>query len=525
MSSREIVMDISDSAVGKEIGKDTSKNTRKATRREWIGLAIIALPCVLYAMDLTVLNLAVPSLSADLKPTAAQLLWIVDIYGFLAAGSLLIMGSLGDRIGRRKLLLIGCTAFGLLSLLAAFARSAEMLILARALLGLAGATLAPSTLSLISNMFHDDRERTFAVSVWVASFSLGGALGPAVGGLLLAHFWWGSVFLLSIPITALVLIVGPALLPEYRNPNAGRLDILSAVLSLAAVLPIVYGIKLAAEGDSPAWAASAVALGLMFGVLFVRRQMRLADPLLDLRLFKQPALTAALAINVLDFFVGFGILVLVAQYLQLVLGLTPLEAGLWSIPAGLGFVVGSLLTSFVLKLMRPAYVLGCGLMLGASGLALMAHASVTQSLILIVLGNVLFAIGSAPSVTIVADLVVSSAPKNRSGAASALSETASEFGGALGIALLGSLATYLYRSALSGSMPRDVPGDAMTTALRGIGPASSLAQNLDNSTALLAAAQHAYTNAATITFSTAAAITLLTAILAVAVFRDLKSHG
>ena len=497
----------------------------RATHREWIGLAIIALPCILYAMDLTVLNLAVPSLSADLKPTAAQLLWIVDIYGFLAAGSLLIMGALGDRIGRRRLLLIGSAFFGLLSLVAAFARSAEMLILARALLGIAGATMAPSTLSLISNMFRDDRQRTFAVSVWVASFSFGGAIGPVVGGLLLSHFWWGAVFLVPIPITALLLIVGPVLLPEHRTTNAGRLDILSAALSLAAVLPIVFGIKLVAEGGNLEWAASAVALGLVFGVLFVRRQMVLPDPLLDLRLFKRPAVAVALGINILDFFVGFGILVLVAQYLQLVLGLIPLEAGLWSIPAGLGFVVGSLLTSAVLKLMRPAYVLGFGLTLAAGGLALMAYAAEMHSLILIVLGNVLFSIGSAPGITIVADLVVSAAPKERSGAASALSETASEFGGALGIALLGSLATLLYRSALGVAMPTDVPANAMETALRGIGAASGLAPTLSYGAALLSAARSAYTRAADVTFSTAAGIVLLTAIVAVAMLRGLKTQG
>jgi DHA2 family multidrug resistance protein-like MFS transporter len=254
----------------------TDLNPGKATHREWIGLAIIALPCIVYAMDLTILNLAVPSLSADLKPTAAQLLWIVDVYGFLAAGSLLMMGTLGDRIGRRKLLLIGSAFFGLLSVVAAFARSAEMLIVARALLGIAGATMAPSTLSLISNMFPNDREKTFAVSVWIASFSLGGAIGPAVGGVILAHFWWGAVFLAPVPVMALSLIVGPVLLPEYKNANAGRLDIVSAILSLAAVLPVIYGIKRAAEGDSLPWAASAVAVGLVFGVLFVRRQSSLA---------------------------------------------------------------------------------------------------------------------------------------------------------------------------------------------------------------------------------------------------------
>ena len=497
----------------------------KATRREWIGLAVLALPCVIYAMDLTVLNLAIPSLSADLQPTAAQLLWIVDIYGFLAAGSLLVMGTLGDRIGRRKLLLIGSASFALVSLLAAFAQTAGVLILARALLGIAGATMAPSTLSLISNMFMDERERTFAVSVWVASFSFGGAIGPVVGGALIGFFWWGAVFLAPIPIMVLLLIFGPRLLPEHKNPDAGRIDLLSAVLTLAAVLPIIYGIKRAAEGGSAPVAVAAIAVGLVCGATFLRRQASLADPLLDVRLFKRPALAAALAINVLDFFVGFGILVLVAQYLQLVLGLTPLQAGLWGLPAGLGFVVGSLLTSPALKLMRPAYVLGSGLILGAGGLVLMAHAGQSHSLVLMVLGNTIFAIGAAPGTAIVADFVVSSAPQERSGAASALSETVSEFGGALGIALLGSLATFLYRSVLGSTIPAGIAADAIETALRGIGPASSLAPAIDGGAQLLSAARNAYTTAADVALLAGAGIMLLTAALALAAFRNLKTPG
>ena len=199
-----------------------------AGRREWIGLGVLALPCLLYSMDLTVLNLAVPHLSADLEPSSTQLLWIVDIYGFLVAGSLITMGTLGDRIGRRRLLLTGAVAFGAASMLAAFSFTAPMLIAARAILGVASATLAPSTLSLLRNMFLDPRERTVAVGVWIASFSAGGALGPLLGGLLLEHFWWGSVFLVNVPVMLLLLALGPRLLPEYRDPNPGRLDPISA---------------------------------------------------------------------------------------------------------------------------------------------------------------------------------------------------------------------------------------------------------------------------------------------------------
>ena len=227
--------------------------TRRAGRREWAGLAVIALPCLLATMDLEVLNLAVPALTADLQPSSAQLLWIIDIYGFMVAGSLITMGTLGDRIGRRRLLLIGAAAFGAASVVAAFSTSAEMLIATRALLGVAGATLAPSTLSLIRNMFTDPGQRTVAVAVWATSFSVGAAIGPLLGGVLLEWFWWGSVFLLDVPVMVLLLVVGPVLLPEYKDPGAGRLDLPSAAMSLAAVLLLIYGLKhlaLAGSGRS-----------------------------------------------------------------------------------------------------------------------------------------------------------------------------------------------------------------------------------------------------------------------------------
>jgi DHA2 family multidrug resistance protein-like MFS transporter len=502
---------------------DAQNPSGKASRREWVGLAVLALPCILYAMDLTVLNLAIPSLTTDLKPTAAQLLWIVDIYGFLAAGALLIMGGLGDRIGRRKLLLIGSAVFAAVSVLAAFSNSAAMLIVARGLLGIAGATMAPSTLSLINTMFRNEREKTFAVSVWVSSFSFGGAIGPVVGGALIAHFWWGAVFLAPIPIMALLLILGPKLLPEHRSKTAGRVDIVSAILTLATVLPIIFAIKHIAEGGDVQLAGLAAAIGVISGVVFVRRQLTLEDPLLDLRLFRLPALSAALAINALDFLVGFGILVIVAQYLQLVLDLSPFMAGLWGVPAGLGFVVGSLLTSALLKVLRPAYVLSGGLVLGAVGLALMAYAIEVQSLILITLGNTLFAVGSAPGTTVVADFVVSSAPEDQSGAASALSETCSEFGGALGIALLGSFATFLYRHTLAAALPVGIPAPVTETALRGIGAARAAAEALSGGTPLLEAAKHAYTNAAGATLVLSAAITVLTALVAVTMFKTRAS--
>src|SRR5260221_9906631 len=249
----------------------------RATRREWIGLAVIALPCLLYAMDLTVLNLAVPQLSADLKPTSSQLLWIVDVYGFMVAGLLITMGTLGDRIGRRRLLLIGACAFGVASVLAAFSTSAAMLIGMRAVLGIAGATLAPSTLSLIRNMFADPAQRTFAIGGWITSYSVGGAIGPLLGGVLLEHFWWGSWFLMAVPVMVLLLLVGPVLLPEFRDPSAGRLDLASAAQSLAAVLAVIYGVKSISQERPDRLPGPCVPAGGGVGRAVVRRREKRAD--------------------------------------------------------------------------------------------------------------------------------------------------------------------------------------------------------------------------------------------------------
>lgn len=496
----------------------------RATRREWIGLAVIALPCILYAMDLTVLNLAVPSLTASLKPSAAQLLWIVDIYGFFVAGSLLTMGTLGDRIGRRRLLLIGAVAFGLASILAAFAQTAEMLILARAVLGIAGATLAPSTLSLITNMFRDDRERTIAISVWVASFSTGGAIGPVVGGILLNYFWWGSVFLIAVPIMVVLLLVAPKLLPEYKDPQAGRLDILSAALSMAAVLSIIYGIKSLAEGGELPVSIGAVTLGLAIGIVFAWRQLRLEHPLLDLSLFARPAFAAALGINVFGFFALFGMFLVVAQYMQLVLGLTPFEAGLWSLPMGIGFVVGSLITPVLLSRMRPAYVLAQGLTVAAVALVVMGLTAPSRDLLTLITADTVLSLGLAPVATIAADLVMSSAPPERAGAASGVNETSSEFGGALGIALLGSILTVLYRGSLGDSLPADLSGEAVAMALRGIGGAHSAAETLpEGGVALLEAARVAYADAMLVTSLLGAAIVFIAAVTTIAMFRGMRT--
>ena len=487
----------------------------KAGRREWVGLAAIALPCVVYAMDLTVLNLALPALSEDLEPSSTQLLWIVDIYGFLVAGLLITMGTLGDRIGRRRLLLIGAAAFGAASVLAALSTSAEMLIAARALLGVAGATLAPSTLALIRNMFADPQERTFAIGVWITSFSGGAAIGPLVGGLLLEQFWWGSVFLLAVPVMALLLVVGPRLLPEFRDPEAGRLDLVSAAASLVAVLAVIYGLKQLAQDGAGWMPALAIVGGLAVGTAFVRREGRLADPLIDLRLFRVPAFSGALAANTIGFFVNFGIAVFIAQYLQLVLGLSPLEAGLWTVPWAAGFIVGSMLTSAIVSRIPPPSAIVGGLVLAAAGFVLLTQVG-AASLPLLVTASVVLALGLAPVFTLAADLMVSAAPPERAGAAAGISETSSEFGGALGIAVLGVVGTAVYRAEVSEAVPADVPPEPADAARDTLGGAVSAGSELPAPFGgeLVDAAREAFTQALQLVAVLSAAVLLAAALLA-----------
>lgn len=498
----------------------------KAGRREWIGLAVLMLPTLLIAMDLTVLHLAVPSLSADLRPSSAQLLWITDIYGFMIAGSLITMGTLGDRIGRRRLLMFGATAFGVASVLAAFAPTAQLLIAARALLGVAGATLMPSTMSLIRNMFLDPRQRTAAIGIWVSGFSAGSAIGPLLGGVLLEYFWWGSVFLLGVPVMAVLLVVGPLLLPEHKDPNPGRFDLLSAVMSLAAVLLVIYGLKQAAENGTTVLAMLPALVGLGIGVVFVSRQRTLTDPLIDLRLFGVPEFSASLATYTIGVFAAFGSFLFVAQYLQLVLGLSPLQAGLWSVPGAVTFIVGSNLAPKVVQRIRPAYVVSGGLAVAAVGLVMLALVG-ADSLALVVLGNTLMSLGFGFTFTLTVDMVVSAAPPERSGAASALAETGAEFGGALGLAVLGSLGIAIYRARVAAAMPADVPSESAEAILETLGGAAMIAANLpaEVSAELLASARDAFVLGMQFTSAIGAIIMLGLVFLTATMLRDLEIVG
>lgn len=484
----------------------TDAATAMAGRREWIALAVIALPCLLYSMDLSVLYLAVPSLTAELRLSGSQLLWVSDIYGFTLAGFLITMGTLGDRIGRRRLLLSGAALFGAASVLAAFATSAAMLIAARALLGIAASTLAPSTLSLIRNMFLNPRQRTIAIGIWVTSFSAGSAVGPALGGLLLHFFWWGSVFLIAVPVMVLLLAVGHTLLPEYRDPQPGRFDLVSAGLSLVSVLAMVYGVtEFAATGTGRVPVACFLA-GCAFGLAFLHRQRKLTEPLMNLRLFHRSAFTAALTANTLSLFLIFGTFFLTSQYLQLVLGFSPLKAGMWSVPPSCGFFVGALIAPALMRRRGAGSTMACGLAVAAVGLALLTQVPGNggYGLALTLAGSALLTLGVSPVVTLATDLIVSAVPPAQAGQASGLSETGTELGGALGIALLGSVTTavfrgHLHETATAGGRPETL-ADAARAAATLPGSAGS---------SLLDAARDAFTQG----LHVAAAVSVLIAVL------------
>ena len=493
----------------------------RASRRDWIGLWVIALPCLLYSMDLTVLNLALPRLSEDLRPTSAQLLWIVDIYGFVLAGFLITMGTLGDRIGRRRLLLIGAAAFGIASVAAAFSRSAGMLIATRAVLGIAGATLAPSTLSLIRNMFLDPRQRTVAIGIWVTSYSVGGAIGPLLGGVLLQYFWWGSVFLIGVPVMLLLLVLGPVLLPEFKEPDARPLDLFSATLSLGSVLLVIYGLKRIAEDGLGQLPALSIIAGVAIGIAFVRRQRTLSHPLIDLQLFRVPAFSMSLATYTLGTFVAFGIYIYIAQYLQLVLGLSPFRAGLATVPSMLAFVVGSIVVPVIARRVRPAYIVGAGLVVAAIGFGLLTQVEGDSRLAIIVVGSVIYSLGFSPVVILATDLIVGSAPVERAGSASAISETSSELGGALGIAVLGSIGVAVYRRMMTTGVPAGVPLEAAEVAKATLGGALSVAEQLPHQMGveLMGTAREAFAHAFTLTAAICTAIALVLAVPALVFLR------
>lgn len=451
----------------------------RAGRREWTGLAVLLLPTLVVAMDMGVLFFAVPYISTTLAPSGTEQLWIMDMYSFLLAGLLITMGALGDRIGRRRLLTIGAAGFVGASALAAYADSAAQLIAARALLGVAGATVMPSTLALIRTMFHDPRQRQIALGAWGGVLTAGATLGPVVGGLLLHWFWWGAAFLIAVPVMLLVLAAAPALLPEHRSgTRRGSFDLAGAVLSLAAILPVVYGIKtLSVEGWS-VLPAAAIPVGLLVAAAFVRRQRTAADPLLDLSLFRIRTFSGAITVNTVAMFAMMGFTLFTSQYLQLVKGMSPLEASLWALvpSVGVGAAVG--ISGALAGRVRPAVLMAGGFLVGATGFAMMTQVGAHSPLALVLTAAGVLAAGTVGTMTLTAEMVVSAAPAEQAGAASATSETAVELGSSLGIALLGAAGAAVYRDRLAGGLPAGLDGESTAVARDTLGGAVAVAERL-----------------------------------------------
>jgi DHA2 family multidrug resistance protein-like MFS transporter len=482
----------------------------RAGRTQWIALAVLALPLLLVSMDVSVLYFAVPFISRDLSASATQQLWIFDIYGFVLAGLLITMGALGDRVGRRRVLVCGALAFGMASLAAAYARTPAELIAARAVLGVGGATLMPSTLGLIRTMFHHPDQRAKAIAVWSAVMMGGVSLGPVLAGLLLEHFWWGSVFLINIPAMVLLVVLAPFLLPEFRDPSAGRFDLVGSLLSLAAVLPVIYGIKRAATHGFGWFPAAAMAVGLLAGALFLVRERRSAHPMVELRLFRNRAFTGGLLANVVAMFGLVGNAVFMTQYLQLVHGMSPLRAALWSlVPSVAVSGAAPLATALAARYPRNRVIAG-GFVVAAGGFALLTRLQADSSLVPVIVGAGLLAFGLVVVLTLITDLVLSTVTPARAGAASALVETTSEFGGALGIAVLGSIGTAVYGARLSGRLPHGLTGDQQHAARQGLAGAVAVAGRLPATLAgpLESAARTAFTHGLTVAAGVGTAVLL-----------------
>ncbi|MCT1455913.1 MFS transporter [Kocuria rhizophila] len=446
---------------------------RKAGPRQWASLVVLMLPVLLVSVNNTALSFALPAISQGLHPTASQLLWIVDVYPLILAALLIPMGSLGDRMGRRKMLMIGSTGFGLVSLFAAFAPTAEWLLAARVGIAVFGSMLLPATLSLLRSVFRDDRQRTLAIAIWTAGFSAGAALGPIAGGFLLNHFWWGSVFLLAVPVLLAFLIAAPLILPESKDSHPGPVDPLSIVLAVLTMAPVVYGIKSLATGGSVLHGVLFMAVGALCGLLFARQQVAKDYPMLDLRFFRSPRFSGGLSVNMVSNVALFGFLFFFTQYLQLVNGTDPMTSGLLMVPGLVLSILAGLGAERIARLVgiRTAVVLG--LLLVAAGFFVVAFTDQMASSAPILVAFTVMSAGTGLATTLSTDLVVSSVPEAKAGAASAVSETGYEVGAVLGTAVLGGLTTAFYQAHLE--LPAAVSADSAQIAHETLGGALDVA--------------------------------------------------
>jgi len=470
----------------------TETSRAPTTFRRWAALAVLMLPVLLVSIDNTVLSFALPHIARDLRPTAAAQLWIVDAYPLVLAGLLVAMGNLGDRFGRRRMLMIGSLGFGVVSVFAAFAPDAGWLIAARVLLGFFGAMLMPSTLSLLRTTFTDRRERRLAIAVWATGFSAGAAVGPIVGGLLLEHFWWGSTFLVAVPVLLPLLILAPIVVRESKDPAPGPFDLPSILLSMAALAPVVYAIKEIATEGFGVLPVVLVLLGAASGTLFVRRLLGQANPMLDMKLFRVPAFSGGVVVNLVSVFALVGFLFFLTQHLQLVLGMAPFDAAMALLPGTVVIIAAGLVVVPMVRRIRPGFIMATGLFLSLAAYASIALAGADVTLVGLIVAFCVLSAGIGAAETLSNDLIISSVPADKAGAASAVSETAYEVGAVLGTAVLGSVLAASYRSSIA--VPAGVGASDAASARETLGGAVEVSTGLPAQLGreLLDSARHAF---------------------------------
>ncbi|MEV6396946.1 MFS transporter [Streptomyces sp. NPDC051907] len=493
----------------------------------WVVLFVLCVSLLLVALDATVLHVAVPSVTEDLRPSGVELLWIVDAYPLICAALLILFGTLGDRVGRRRVLLIGYGIFGAASALAALATTPEVLIGARALLGVGGAMIMPATLSILRAVFPDRRERATAIGIWTAVAAVGAATGPVLGGFLVQHFWWGSVFLINIPLMALILPVGRWLLPESRGDSDGPWDVLGALMAAAGVLGVVLGVKRLGAGHSLLDAETAVPLliGAALLAVFVRRQRRRRHPLIDMGMFSRAAFSTSVGCIVLAMLALVGLELIAVQYLQLILGLSPLETGLRLLPLTFAAMAAGATGSATLQRVGPRRMVGWGFVLTAGAVLLLTLMGQHDRPLLLTAGFVLLGYGLQTTLFAAYESMLSEAPAQQAGGAAAIGETSYQLGAGMGIALLGSVMNAAYAPALSSLA--GVPGSASSAAANSLGEAYKVADQLGGGAGdvLRSTARHSFVHGLHVTLLVSAGLLMLGAVAALRLPRAMECSG
>ncbi len=500
--------------------------TQAQNPRRWWALAVLCLSLVLITLDNTVLNVALPTLVRDLHATTSQLQWIVDGYQLVFAGLLFSAGSMADRFGRKGTLQLGLLIFGVGTLASAFAGSAGLLIVTRSFMGIGGAMIMPSTLSILGTIFPDPSERTKAIAVWAAMASIGIAAGPVIGGVLLAHFSWGSIFLVNVPIVLLALVASGLLLPKSKDPSPGRPDPIGALLSVATLMSLVYAVI---EGPDHGW-ASAQILGTGIGGLvllgvFIAWETRSTHPMLDLKLFRDRRFSIGASTLTLLYFSALGTYFLYTQHLQFVLGYSPLRAGVYTVPFAVVLVTVSLQTPRALARWGTGKVAGMGMMIAGVAALVRATANAHTGYPLLLVSLVVVGVGVGLTIAPSTASIMSSLPPHRAGVGSAINDASRQVGAAAGVAVLGSVWSSAYYSYLSKAPLAGVPASAVAASRSSVGAAFAAARNLPAAAGsnLVEAAKAAFVHGSNVANVAAALVAVGGAVTAVSLLRTRRT--